>query len=75
MQKLDLIYRWMVAYKTAHNGNSPAFRDIMRACNLSSQVVWLALRELEQMGLIEIHARRARSLEIVGGRWVPPAKE
>lgn len=76
MQKLDSIYRWIVAYKLAHNGNSPRLAEIKDACNISSQsVVWLALRQLEQMGLISIHAHKARSLEIVGGRWVPPETE
>ncbi len=76
MQRLDSIYRWIVAYKIAHNGNSPLLAEIKDACDISSKsVVWLALRQLEQMGLIQIHARTARNLEIVGGRWVPPGTE
>ena len=67
------MYRWIVEYKAAHNGNSPAFREIMRACHRSStSVVQMDLRRLALAGLIRYRARRSRSLEIVGSRWEPP---
>lgn len=76
MRDLFWMYRWIVSYKAGHNGNSPTFRDIMRACNHSSlSVVRADLRRLEHAGLIRVNEGRPRSLEIVGGRWVPPEPE
>lgn len=76
MRDLYSMYRWIVAYKAGHNGNSPGFREIMRACNLSStSVVRADLRRLEHAGLIRVIEGRPHSLEIVGGRWVPPERE
>ena len=76
MRDLFWMYRWIVAYKAGHNGNSPAFRDIMHACNLAStSAVRARLQRLEHAGLIRVNAGRPRSLEIVGGRWVPPIPE
>ena len=67
------MYGWIVEYKSAHNGNSPDLRESKAGCDISSTSrVWAYLRLLERMGLIRIRARRARSLEIIGARWVPP---
>lgn len=69
------IYRWLVAYKIQHDGNSPAYSDIMAAFGISSRsVVNAILGVMERGGYIERTrgARRSRNIEIVGATWVPP---
>lgn len=71
------IFAWIVAYKKEHNGNSPAVFDIMHGCRVSSKsVVFALLRRLEDAGRIRLGRRcgLARSIEVVGGTWTPPAR-
>lgn len=73
MRDVYAMYRWIVEYKAAHNGNSPVVREIMLGCHRSStSAVQIDLRRLARAGLIRCNKRRSRSLEIVGSRWVPP---
>jgi len=74
MQSLTLqIYDFIVSYKIAHNGNSPSIRDIGAAVyiNSTSQVRY-RLDLLVDAGLIRYLPDIARSIEIVGGRWIRP---
>jgi len=67
----DLL-RYIVRYKTAHDGNSPTLREIMAACGISSMGTTRGiLRRLVRDGFIRLPGRRdARAIEVIGGRWV-----
>lgn len=75
-QKVDALYDFIVAYKTAHDGNSPTLREIEASEDApynSTSHASEALRKLEERGQIRLAgAGRARSIEVVGARWVPP---
>ena len=69
---IQLIFNWIVEYKTAHDGNSPSLRELMRACNLtSSSVASYVLRRLERAGKISLTGQRSRtrSIVVIGGEW------
>lgn len=71
-EMLDFIIR----YKKEHDGNSPTYREIMRATGISStSVVAYHLERLEQNGVIRRPQQvgNSRMIEIVGGRWIAPA--
>jgi len=71
----DLL-QFIVRYKRACDGNSPTYRDIMRACRLSSvSVVHYHLRTLARQGRIRLlDDGSARSIVVVGGTWLAPAE-
>lgn len=73
---LDSLYRYIVRYKRARDGNSPTYRDIMSACRYSSpSMVRLYLKKLERGGFIRLlPSGGARSIVVVGGEWFPPTK-
>jgi len=66
------VFNFIVAYKQLHDGNSPTWREIGTACNISSvSVVAYILKELEAQGRIILeHNSLPRKIIIVGGRWV-----
>lgn len=66
----DSIFNWIVAYKRAHDGNSPTMREIA-ACHIPSLAhVGYILAGLEGQGrIITQSGRRTRSICIVGGQW------
>lgn len=67
---------FIVEYKTGHDGNSPALREIGVAIGVkSSSMIDYYLRELERAGLIRREVAMARAIELVGGqyRWENPA--
>ena len=72
---VESVYNSIIAYKRAHDGNSPTFREIMEDCGISStSVVLYYLNKLEQRGLIRrpeppIGNRNATKIEVVGGKW------
>ena len=69
------VFKFIVAYKVAHDGNSPTLRDIMRAFEISSSsVANFIVRDLTAMGLIRLPPIRAgrtiaRGIEVIGGEW------
>lgn len=64
------IFNFIVAYKSAHDGNSPTSREIMDGANISStSVVHYHLRKLEVQGKIWIDGNKARRIEVIGGKW------
>ncbi len=70
---LDAIFVWIVKFKRAHDGNSPALCDIMEQFGVSSKSVAKDLLDrLERAGRIRRNGgnRAARCIEVVGGRWV-----
>jgi hypothetical protein len=68
---IQKIFRWIVAYKTQHDGNSPSIVELMHACGISSRSVALyQLHRLQDAGYIRLTAyRQTRSICIVGGEW------
>ena len=68
---LDVL-EFIIAYKQLHDGNSPTWREIGNACNISSvSVVAYILKKLEDQGKIILeHNSLPRKIIIVGGRWV-----
>ncbi|GAH64517.1 unnamed protein product, partial [marine sediment metagenome] len=66
------VFNFIVAYKQLHDGNSPTWREIGSACNISSvSVVAYILKKLEAQGKIILeHNSLPRKIIIVGGRWV-----
>lgn len=67
---------FIIRYKRAHDGNSPTYREIMRAVGINStSVVAYHLDHLEAAGLIERpqEVGNSRVIEVVGGQWIHPA--
>ena len=61
----------IVAYKRAHDGNSPTVQELAQRVGRGTSVIHWQLRVLEQMGLIRLSGDRgsARRICVVGGRW------
>jgi SOS-response transcriptional repressor LexA len=61
----------IIAYKRAHDGRSPAVREIGAACGITStSVIHRLLRELASEGRIRIPGGVNRGIEVAGGAWV-----
>lgn len=72
-QVLDSLYRYIVAYKAQNDGNAPTMREIVDAGLASStSVASYRLGILCKQGRIRMGAQQARTIEVVGGRWIPP---
>lgn len=71
--KPDEIYAYIIRYKLSHDGNSPSYRQIVDACDLSStSVVSDHLDVLRRQGRIRLLNEKnstARCIAVVGGRW------
>lgn len=66
----DEIFDWIVAFKTAHDGNSPTLAELMQQFQISSKsVVTYILNNLEDAGLIRRTGYKARLICVSGGRW------
>lgn len=64
------LFNYIVAYKRAHDGNSPTLRQMMRGIGVNStSVVHSHLRGLERAGLIRRVKDCPRSIQVVGGQW------
>ena len=69
---LDHVFNWLVEYKSAHDGNSPAMREMMRAFDISNtSVANNLLNRLVRAGRIRRAGKigAARSIEVIGGQW------
>jgi len=68
----ERLMQFIVDYKTAHDGNSPTYREMMAATGLTTtSMVAYHLEKLEQAGLIERPQQvgNSRVIEVVGGEW------
>lgn len=64
------LFNYIVAYKRAHDGNSPTLRQMMQGIGVNStSVVHSHLRGLERAGLIRRVKDCPRSIQVIGGRW------
>lgn len=71
------VYRFVIAYKSDHDGNSPTARDIAAGIGLSyHSAVPTWLRKLERAGLLWLKrsgdSNRIAEIYVVGGKWLPP---
>lgn len=68
----NTIYRFIIEYKIANDGNSPTMREIGRHTGIrSTSLVTFYLTKLEQAGLIQQRdPATARAIRLVGGAYV-----
>ena len=67
----DKVVDFVIEYKTEHNGNSPAYEQIMEACGIVSKShVKYILNKLQEEGKLELEPGNARSISVPGGQWV-----
>jgi SOS-response transcriptional repressor LexA len=63
------ILDYLIRFKTNHDGNSPTFRQIMKACGITStSVVHYYLQRMRVNRLIKIEAGH-KGIEVIGGKW------
>lgn len=76
-QRQEAILRFIIRYKTDNGGDSPSYREIMRAVGLASQsIVHYNLGRLEARGLITRGGLgESRRIAVTGGRWVYEPQE
>lgn len=70
------VYRFILAYKLSHDGNSPTVREIVEGTAYkSTSAVRHALERLQKEGLITT-ARdiRSRMIRVRGSIWLSPEK-
>jgi len=64
------VFEAIVAYKRAHDGNSPTIRELSEYVGRVYSVIHHHLQVLERSGLIRLEgAYSARRICVVGGRW------
>ena len=69
MSKSNDVYRFIIRYKIAHQGNSPSFEEIMEGCQISSKsVVSDILESLQDAGLLKQDG--VKNIEIKNGKWI-----
>jgi len=71
----EAIYQFIVDYKCSHDGNSPTIREIANGCGIpSTSHIGYVLTALQFEGKLKAPpAKKARSIEVVGGQWIPPS--
>lgn len=69
MSKDNDVYRFIVRYKIAHQGNSPSFDEIMEDCNISSKsIVAQAMANLQDAGLLVQDG--VKNIEVTNAKWI-----
>lgn len=63
----EKVYRFIVAYKRAHDGCAPALQEIADSVYTGKSVVHHHLRRLESDGLVTVLG--TRSIIVRGGSW------
>lgn len=69
------VYDFIVKYKQRHDGVSPTFSEISKACQIrSTSQIHPILTSLALFGMITCdHGHgRSRMISVPGGRWLPP---
>ncbi len=65
------MFKFIVKYKSKHNGVSPNIREIGNACGISStSLVNCYLSAMEKDSLIRNPKKVARGIEVVGAIWI-----
>lgn len=65
----EAVFEFLIRYKSQHDGNTPATREIAEACCLSISAVNYHLTWLELEDRIRLSRDGRRSVEIIGGSW------
>jgi SOS-response transcriptional repressor LexA len=69
------VYDYIVKYKQRHDGVSPTFAEISKACDISStSQVRHYLDSLALFGMIQCDYGKGKSrmISVPGARWLPP---
>lgn len=67
----DIVFAWLVKYKSQHNGNSPTLREMCTGLNISSiSVAHHILDGLQKQGRIVLPHKGCNGIEITGSKWV-----
>jgi SOS-response transcriptional repressor LexA len=70
METRERVFRFIVQYKSQHDGIAPSYGEIMEACGIKSRGhVNHVLTALDAEGLI-CKGEGYRNLSIPGGRWI-----
>lgn len=71
--RLAAIYRYIVEYKLANNGNSPSVVEISNATGIPSRsLVAFYLKRLASFGMIHVGGKGGhRSITVPGYEWRP----
>lgn len=68
-EAMDAIFRFIIDYKSRHDGRSPSHRQILKACQISStSLVNYYLGGLAKQGKIALESG-SRNIRVVGGEW------
>jgi SOS-response transcriptional repressor LexA len=70
------VYDFIIKYKQRHDGVSPTFSEISKACGISSTSgVRHYLDSLALFGLItyDYSKGKSRMISVLGARWLPPS--
>jgi SOS-response transcriptional repressor LexA len=70
----ELIFNFLVKYKSECDGNTPTTREIADACSLSISTVKYHLTHLELENRIRVLEERPRQIEVIGGAWTAPRR-
>lgn len=68
----DLIFEYIVGYKSDHDGLAPDVASIGQACGVNISTVRYHLPRLENEGLITCDGRR--QITVTGGQWLAPGE-
>jgi hypothetical protein len=67
------VYDFIVKYKTSHDGVSPNYREISKACRISSTSrVRPILTSLALFGMITFDYSKPWMIGVPGAHWLPP---
>lgn len=69
--RLELVFGYIIAFKTESGGDSPSHREICDQFGyISTSMAHRDLLDLEQMGLIvRSNGRRRKGIRVIGGQW------
>jgi hypothetical protein len=74
--RTEQVFKFIVDYKHAHDGNSPTMREIMAGCKISTtSLIFFYLNKLEEQGFIRRFeppngSRSFAKIEVIGGKWI-----
>lgn len=75
VERLQTIYDFIISYKRDHDGCAPSYREIGAILDVESpSLVAFYLKQLAELGMIEVEELTKREISIVGGKWIPPER-
>jgi len=65
------VYRFILAFKKSHNGNSPSMREILEGTgSASTSTVSKSIGKLVKLGYLKMDNSKARNISVPGSVWV-----